>query len=152
MSTFKSQRIPLPTEHGTNFARADLRFLGVDHSGESFEGRIYLNRADAELKTPTVAEEGYAGSMYVLGHPHCWGDPGHCAVPPGPLHGHDHRTPHHLLPQLHVVRVTDAIKALIERDAKTVTVTVLPVVRKGARHRVRDELLSFKRLELVTYL
>lgn len=152
MSAYQSQRLALPAAATAPFSRADLRFLDVDHGGDSFEGRIFFNQPDADLKTKTTLEAGYAGSLYVFGHPHCWGDAGHCAVPPGPLHGYDRRAPHHLVPQLHVVRVTKAVERLIEREAKTVTVTVLPVVRKGRRRRVDAELLRFARLELVTYL
>jgi hypothetical protein len=61
------------------------------------------------------------------------------------------RTPHHLVPQLHVVRVTESIERLIEAGAKTVVVTVLPIVRRNARRRVSPELLRFSRLELVSY-
>jgi hypothetical protein len=149
---YRSQKITLPVESGAAFTRADLRFIGLDHSGESYEGRIFFNRPDADLKTPTRAEEGYAGSLYVFGHPHCWGDSGHCAVPPGPLHGYDDRAPHHLVPQLHVVRVTSAVRGLLERESKTVIVSVLPVVRKGRRRRIQEDLLRFSRLELVTYV
>jgi hypothetical protein len=149
---FSSQRLPLPIpENGTPFARVDLRFLDVAHDSESFEGRIFFNEPDASLRTPTDVSAGYAGSLYVFGHPHCWGDDGHCALPPGPLHGHDDRTPHHLVPQLHVVRVTKSVERLIETGAKTVVITVLPIVRKNARRRVSPELLRFSRLELVSY-
>jgi hypothetical protein len=151
MSGFKPQQIPLPIESGGAFARADLRFLDLDHSSESYEGRIFFNRPDADLKTATRPEEGYAGSLYVFGHPHCWGDEGHCAVPPGPLHGYDHRVPHHLVPQVHVVQVTDAVRGLLEQKVTAATVSVLPIVRRGRRRRIAEDLLRFSRLELVTY-
>jgi hypothetical protein len=94
---------------------------------------------------------GYAGSLYVFGHAHCWGDPGHCDVPPGPLHGHDSRPPHQLARQLHVVEVTEAIRRLAEGRARTFTVTVLPIVREEGKPRVESALLDFERLTLVTY-
>jgi hypothetical protein len=149
---YTSQPLPLPLhDNGVPFARADLRFDDLSHGGDSYEGRIFFNRPDADPRTPKRLGDGYAGSLYVFGHPHCWGDPGHCAVPPGPLHGFDDRTPHPLVPQLHVVEVTDAIRRLVESDARTVTVTVLPVIRRGRRRRVDHSLLSFGRLSLVTY-
>jgi hypothetical protein len=149
---YSSKRLPLPLhDNGVAFARADLRFVDIEHNGDSFEGRIFFNRPQANLGTPTRTADGYAGSLYVFGHPHCWGDPGHCSVPSGPLHGFDDRPPHHLVPQLHVVDVTEAIRALVDRKAKTVAVTVLPIVRSKARRRIDDRQLRFSRLELVTY-
>jgi hypothetical protein len=147
---YTSQPLPLPL-HGVPFARADLHFHDLSHGGPSYEGRIFFNRPDADLRTPKQLGDGYAGSIFVFGHPHCWGDPGHCSVPPGPLHGYDHRTPHQLVPQLHVVKVTEAVRRLVESDARTVTVTVLPVVRRGRRRRIDHEILGFSRLALVTY-
>ncbi len=144
-------RLALPRhEDGTPFVRVDLRFLEVAHDA-SFEGRIFFNQPDAGLRTPTRIERGYAGSLYVFGHPHCWGDAGHCSAPSGPLHGYDDRLPHHLVPQLHVVEVTDIVRRLLEARAKVATVTVLPLVRRKGRRRIVNELLRFSRLELVSY-
>jgi hypothetical protein len=150
--SFVSKGLPLPLhDSGVPFQRADLLFHDVDHSGESYEARIYVNNRSATLRTGRERGDGYAGSFYIFGHPHCWGDAGHCDAPPGPLHGFDHRQPHHLVPQLHTVDVTEAIQQLTETRAQTVTVTVLPVIRRGKRSRVDDSLLRFTRLDLVTY-
>jgi hypothetical protein len=149
---YTSATLNLPRhDTGVPFKRADLRFHGVRHGDESYEARIYLNQPDATLRTPQTVEHGYAGSLYIFGHPHCWGDSGHCDVPPGPLHGYDNRTPHHLVPQMHIVEATAAIRQLIETGADSITVTVLPTTRKGSRHRLQPQLLRFDRLELVTY-
>jgi hypothetical protein len=149
---YTSSTLPLPRhDNGVPFQRADLRFHDLHHDGDSYEGRIYLNQPDASLRTPKTLTAGYAGSLYIFGHPHCWGDAGHCEAPSGPLHGYDNRRPHHLVPQLHVVEITDAIRHLLETDAQAVTVTVLPVVRRGSRRSVQHDQLRFSRLELVTY-
>jgi tyrosinase len=149
---YTSQELELPRDQNEiPFARADLRFLGVDHSGESYEGRIFLNNPEAGLETPADDEHGYAGSIYIFGHGHCWGDEGHCAVPPGPLHGFDHRDPHHLVPELHEVEVTGAVRRLIQSDTKLATVTVVPIVRRGGTPEVDDTQLQFSELQLVTY-
>jgi hypothetical protein len=149
---YTSLPLPLPPDaNGVPFTRADLRFIDVAHGGESFEGRIFLNNPEASLRTPTTIEAGYAGSLYVFGHPHCWGDDGHCMVTPGPLHGFDDRYPHHLVPQLHEVDVTDAIRALIARGTTEITVTVLPVIRRAGRRRLDDTQLRFVQLELASY-
>jgi hypothetical protein len=55
--------------------RAELVFAGVEQAGPSFEGRVFLNRADADESTPRTPEMGYAGSYHVYGY----GQP----VPPG---------------------------------------------------------------------
>jgi hypothetical protein len=150
--SFTSAELPLPlNDSGVPFARVDLHLHDLDHSGQSYEGRVFFNHPDATLRTARSATEGYAGSFYVFGHPHCWGDAGHCDVPPGPLHAFDSREPHHLVPELHTLDVTDIVRDLLETAATTVTVTILPVVRKGRRSRVVDGELSFRKLALVSY-
>lgn len=149
---YTSEPLPLPGEtNGVPFARVDLRFIDVDHSGESFEGRIFLNNPGATLRTATTNENGYAGSLYIFGHPHCWGDAGHCEVTPGPLHGFDDRYPHHLVPQVHEVEVTELVQAIVTTGTKTATVTVLPIIRRGGRRRIDDQQLQFSQLQLVSY-
>lgn len=149
---YTSADLQLPRdENGVEFARADLRFLGVDHSGESYEGRIFLNNRAANLETPADGEHGYAGSIYIFGHGHCWGDEGHCSVPPGPLHGFDDRDPHHLVPEIHEVDITDSVRRLVGAGTATATVTVVPIVRRGGAPQIDDEQLSFSELQLVTY-
>ncbi|HEX6652559.1 MAG TPA: hypothetical protein VF072_07435 [Thermoleophilaceae bacterium] len=48
--------------------RADLVFRGVEQAGPSFEGRVFLNRPDADETTATTPEAGYAGSFHVYGY------------------------------------------------------------------------------------
>jgi hypothetical protein len=149
---YTSEPIALPSDaNGVPFKRVDLRFIDVDHGGDSFEGRIFFNQPDASLRTAKSGAAGYAGSLYVFGHPHCWGDAGHCDLPPGPLHGFDHRYPHHLVPQIHEVEVTEAVRALVAAGISEVTVTVVPVVRRGGRRRVDERQLRFSELRLVSY-
>jgi len=149
---YTSKRIALPLhDNGVPFARADLQFHQVAHGGVSFEGRVFLNNPKASLATPREPGDGYAGSIYIFGHPHCWGDPGHCAVPPGRLHGYDDRRSHHLLGQLHLLEVTDLMRTLVEGRSKTFTVTVLPVVRTGKKYKIDEQALRFEHLSLVTY-
>src|ERR1700744_5231044 len=71
---------PIPTGAlDRTFARADVEFHGVDHSGPSYEGRVFLNTPDADATTE-LAAPGYAGSFYIFGHGGCLGDVGHCDV------------------------------------------------------------------------
>jgi hypothetical protein len=152
MATYTSKRLPLPLhETGTSFQRADLEFIGVDHSGPSYEGRVFLNAPEASADTPLELTAGYAGSFYIFGHPHCWGDVGHCDPPPGPLHGYDRRPPHQLVPERHVVDVTEAISGLIEGRGTTITVSVVPVMWERGRPREEPAVLQFERLSFVTY-
>ena len=64
----------------TTFFRADLIFTGVDHSGLSYEVRVYLNNPRATATTPRTSEEGYAARFAVFGHGNCFGEAGHCEV------------------------------------------------------------------------
>ncbi|HLJ90618.1 MAG TPA: hypothetical protein VKZ53_27670 [Candidatus Angelobacter sp.] len=66
---FSSPPIPLELDsEGTDFKRADIEVLGLDQSGASFEGRIFLNNPGANLDTPTTPETGYAGAFHVYGY------------------------------------------------------------------------------------
>jgi len=53
---------------GLNFARADIEVYGLDQSGPSYEGRIFLNNPRADAETPPLPENGYAGSFHVYGY------------------------------------------------------------------------------------
>ena len=65
------------------FSRADIEFEGVDHSGASYEGRVFLNNPRADATTPLTSEKGYAGTFHIFGHGGCFGDDeGHCTVRP----------------------------------------------------------------------
>jgi hypothetical protein len=144
--------LPLPRhDNGVPFKRSDLEFHDLDHRGPSYEGRIFLNAPEAALDRPLDLTAGYAGSLWVFGHDHCWGDDGHCVPPSGPLHGYDSRPPHHLLGQIHVVDVTAAIELLMTGSRRRFTVTVVPVLHEGEAATVKDGLLRFGRLTLVTY-
>ena len=62
------------------FKRADIEFHGVDHSGASYEGRVFLNNPNANRTTIKTAPNGYVGSFYIFGHGGCYGNEGHCEV------------------------------------------------------------------------
>src|SRR5438477_12447518 len=65
----------------TDYSRADLIFEGVDHSGASFEARVFLNNESANDQTPATPENGYAGSFHIFGHGGCFGDDiTHCQI------------------------------------------------------------------------
>jgi hypothetical protein len=145
-----------PTQLQPNdFSRADLEFRGVDHSGPSFEARVYLDNSDANTDSGRDPEAGYGGSFYVFGHGGCFGERGHCDIPTELRGPYDHRLQHQLLPQFRTVIVTEALRrALAASDRETLTVTVVPIVRENPASRVADssDPLQFESVSLYTYL
>jgi tyrosinase len=134
---------------GAGFSRADIEFHGVDHSGSSYEGRVYVNNPDADGDTDTTEENGYAGSYYIFGHGGCYFDEGHCDVQPrGP---YDPRPPHELWPTRKVVIATDAIRRAAEAGS-SLTVTVVPVLCATSDKVPEDEELpKFEMVSVITY-
>jgi tyrosinase len=112
-------------------ARADLTFYGLDHSGPSYQVRVFFSNPSAGPGTPLTAGEGYVGKFSVFAHGGCFGEEGHCEVRP-PVSPFDRRQPHPLAPIARYLTVTDAIRDLIGRGERSVTVTAVPVVRASA--------------------
>lgn len=140
---------PLPVWEGQpRFYRADLHFHRVDHSSDSYEGRVFLDNLNANGDTPRKPESGYAGSFNVFGHGPCFGDEGHCEVPKGPIHPFDYRRPHPLNRQLMIVTITEALNQRIDAGAENFHVTVVPA---DDRDEDLGEVLVFEGLSLVTY-
>ncbi len=79
-----------------NFRRADLEFMEVDHSGASFEARVFIDNPTANQDTPKIPQAGYATSFYIFGHGGCFGDVGHCDIHERRLY--DPRPTHQLTP------------------------------------------------------
>jgi hypothetical protein len=134
------------TDPGAGFARADLTFYDVDHSGSSFEARIFLDNPDATADTGRD-DPSYAGSFTVFGHGGCFGDEGHCDVPSGPQDPFDLSPPHQLTPQVKVVIVTDALRRVLAAGRSEVTVTV---VAQTPGDRAND-VLAFSTVRLLAY-
>ena len=148
MKVYSSDPLPNPGRAAQpGFVRADLVFYGVDHSGPSFEARIFLNHPGADLRTPRDDASRYAGSFTVFGHGGCAGDAGHCEVPTGPKDPFDRRPPHQLVPQIKTVIITHALGLIPDEQ---LTVTVVPV-RPGAQGAELVDALQFDRLSLLTY-
>lgn len=134
---------------GHDFKRADIEFEGLDHSGSTYEGRVFLNNVEADAATEPTAESGYAGSYYIFGHGGCYGDEGHCDVVPRPPY--DPRPPHGLWPTRKVVIATDAVRRAAAAS-KTLTVTVVPVVLSTNDNIPADETIpSFQSVSVITY-
>jgi hypothetical protein len=149
MRLFVSEPLANPAADGDDeFTRADLVFYGVDHSGPSFEARIFLNNPGADLSTPRDPEVGYAGSFTIFGHAGCAGDVGHCDVPTEPADLFDVRPPHALTPQTKTVIITEALRRVSDPE---LTITVVPV-RPGPLDAELADTLEFDEFRLFTYL
>jgi tyrosinase len=144
---FVSAPIALPPQPGKlDYSRADLVFYGVDHSGDSYEARVFINHSEADAATPRN-HPNYAGSFNVFGHGGCFGDVGHCDVPAGPTDPFDLRAQHQLTPAVKTVIVSEALRRLATPDDGNVTITVVAVAAGDASNAV----LEFETVRLMTY-
>jgi tyrosinase len=141
---FTSKPIELPpAEHP--FSRADLLFYGLDHSGASYEARVFLDPrgvgrdADSEHRA-------YVGSFYILGHGGCFGDVGHCDIP-SERDAFDLRPAHQLEPALRILTVTEAVRGLLERGIGEAKVTVTA----HTPGRASNDVLAFETVRLAGY-
>jgi tyrosinase len=144
---FVSAPILLPPRAARlEYSRADLVFYGVDHSGKSFEGRVFINLPDADATTPR-SNPNYAGSFHVFGHGGCFGDVGHCDLPTGPRDPFDLRAQHQLTPTVKTVIVTDPLRRITQPTEQSITVTVVARTAGDAS----NEVLQFDTVRLLTY-
>jgi tyrosinase len=131
------------------FVRADIEFHGLDHSGPSYEGRVYLNNPDANESTALALDDGFAGAFHVFGHGGCLGDPGHCEVVPRARF--DPRPPHPLTPTRAVVIATVAVGRAVA-DGGDIIVTVVPVITATNERAGRpDDVVQYESVRIVTY-
>jgi tyrosinase len=147
MRRFRTQPLDLPADR-EEISRADLVFYGVDHSGPSYEARIFLDTARANAETPRDIEKGYAGSFTVFGHGGCYGDEGHCAPNDRTSDEFDVRPAHPLTPQTRSVTITDALK---RTTGDQVTVYVVALPRESRDGPASTDIAAFERVRLVTY-
>jgi tyrosinase len=148
MQQFVSQPLRVPAlEQGADFARADLIFYGVDHSGPSYTVAIFFDKPRADLTTPLDTEHGYAGSFTVFGHGGCFGAEGHCEVSARHVDAFDHRPPHPLTPLTIAVTVTEAVHRLPDPQV----VITLVAVQPGHDGPRPSDAFNFESLRLITY-
>jgi hypothetical protein len=141
---FRSKPLELPDpEH--SFDRVDLVFYDVDHSGETFEARIFIDAPRNLKRDASTDHPAYAGSFYVFGHGGCHGEEGHCELP-GERDPFDLRLPHHLEPELRIVTVTGAVERLVAAGKRKASVDVIVRGTEGG-----PKALDFSRLRLLTY-
>ena len=139
---------------GRDYDHADLELHGIDHSGLSFEGRIFLNNPRATENTALDLEAGYVGSFHIFGHGGCFGDVGHCDVPIEPQDPFDYRLPHPLTPANRSIEITDALKTLRDTgdvDSVTVTIVAIPYAPSSRVGRDAQLKLELESISLSTY-
>ncbi len=146
MQRYVSESIDNPAAGDHPFGRADLVFYGVDHSGPSFEARVFLNQPDADASADRD-DPSFAGSFTVFGHGGCAGDAGHCEVPTGPPDPFDLRPQHALTPQTKTVIVTDALRRVTDPALVITIVAVAP----SADGPAESDALQFESFRLLTF-
>jgi tyrosinase len=126
---FISKPIRLPAAVLENkIYRADLEFIGIDHSGASYEGRVFLNNQAATYTTPKEIKSGYAGTIYIFGHGGCFGNEGHCEVKDRNRR-YDLRSSHPLTRTNKRLIVTEPLRAIGE-EFQEIIVSIVPVISK----------------------
>lgn len=141
---FTSKAIELPPpEHP--FTRADLLFYGLDHSGASYEARVFLDPRGVG-RDAGAEHRAYVGSFYILGHGGCFGDVGHCDIP-SRRDAFDLRPAHQLEPALRILTVTEAVRGLVERGIEEAKVTVTA----HTPGRAPNDVLAFETVRLASY-
>lgn len=137
-----------------DFARADLAFSEVDHSGLSFQTLIFFNKPSANENTSRELDSGFAGSFTVFGHGGCIGAPGHCDVSAAPRSPFDLQPPHPLTPTTVNVVVTDALRYVLKSSKKRFeSITPVPITQtpRNEDRRVDRGCLKFKDMDLRIY-
>jgi len=149
--TFTSAPVPVEFAGPSHrYARADLEIDGIYHGEASYEGRIFLNNPGADERTEKTLANGYAGSFHIFGHGGCLGDPGHCELHEDNRDPYDYRNPHPLTPAKKRVKVTAALRE-IAKTAKTVTVTVVPIVTAANELCNTEDVFRCRNMHFVTY-
>jgi hypothetical protein len=131
---------------GNKVYRIDLEFQGIDHSGPSYEGRIFINNPQADKNTPMTIKNGYVGSYHIFGHGRCFGDVGHCNIR-RKVSPFDYRPSHPLTPAFKRIRITDQIKE-IGRNTKEFVVTIVPIVSGSLQS---GNVVKMEKISIVSY-
>jgi hypothetical protein len=147
MRRFASKPLDVPADR-EEITRADLIFYGVDHSGPSYEARIFFDNPRADGDTAHDIERGYAGSFAVFGHGGCYGDEGHCAPDDRFADEFDRRPPHPLTEYIRTVVVTEALK---RTSGDQVTVQLVAVPRATKDSAASEDIAPVETVRLVAY-
>src|SRR5207244_73618 len=118
----------------------------LDHSGDSFEARVFLNAPRNLGRGAGPKHPNYAGSFFLFGHGGCFGEAGHCDVP-SERDPFDVRPPHQLEPAIRILTVTESVRRLVDSGTAKATVTVTARTPGNKSNHV----LAFDTVRLVTY-
>ncbi|SRR5258708_918213 len=131
---------------GLDFKRADIEVYGIDQSGPSYEGRVFLNNPGANADTPPTADNGYAGSFHVYGYGIWPADVVKDAVHEGPEAPSAEQEGIRAPIQKEVI-ATETVRraAATGRDP---IVTIVPVYH-GHRHRDASDALKLEGVKIV---
>jgi hypothetical protein len=150
LKTYVSKELFLDINKLENdFKRADIEIHNVDHSGPSYEGRVFLNNPKADQKTKLTLDKGYVGSYHIFGHGGCYGDLGHCDIPKE-REKYDLRPSHHLKPQYKRVIITDALRKLGKNTNKFI-ISIVPFVPDKTSESNSRDIIKFDKIGIVTY-
>ena len=130
------------------FYRADMEFYGIDHSGPSYEGRVFVNNPHANQKTPTTFKNGYFGSFHIFGHGGCFGDTGHCEVR-RERRPYDVRPDHPLTPAYKRIIVTDQLKKM-GKSTNEFTVYIVPVLNYDGADIAKEDIEAVVKVEKIS--
>lgn len=130
------------------FYRAVIEFYGIDVSGPSYEGRVFLNNPKANENTSLNEANGYVGSYHIFGHDGCWGDKGHCEI--APRRTYDSRIQSSLAPAYKYVNATKMTKKLIWSKSNA-TITIIPIVGRGQRMSDAKDVVHISRIRINCY-
>ena len=139
-----------PFGHGAGraFQRADLEFYRINHFRPSFVVNVYFNDPDVDAATDSRDRPTYAGSFSIFGHTTCVGDEGHCVEQTAPSRFDDRPSPP-LTRAFKRIRVTDALRRILDRDE--LTITVIATSSPSAEAAFDGRLLDFQGLQLATF-
>jgi hypothetical protein len=131
------------------FKRADIEFWELDHSGASYEGRVFLNNPAADSSTSKTFAHGYVGSFYIFGHGGCYGDVGHCEIH-GDRRPYDYRPSHPLTPAYKRIIASEQIREL-SKNTTQFTVTIVPILAGGTTMADVENVVKLEKISIVTY-
>jgi len=133
-----------------DFYSAVIEFYGVDTSGPTYEGRVFLNNRGANGNTLLDESNGYVGSFHIFGHDGCWGDEGHCEPP---IRGiYDSRLHVSSTPAYKYIDITKAIKKLINSGSHSnFTVTIVPKIARDQRMSDAKDVVRIHRIRINCY-
>lgn len=141
------------TKLENEFYRADLILHGLDHSGPSYQGKVFLNNPNANHETPNDPIQGYVGSFFIFGHGGCLGNIGHCdALRPSTRFN---MIPNQLLPETISLKITNKLKELGKTN-KEFTITIVPELANGSEIVCQDDadlnnVIKLDRISIETY-